>query len=343
MHGQTNTDGLTGHGHTKAAPPTVHDQTTTGTGNTGSHGTFETSSTTGGSNTLGSNVAGATGSHTGGSTGLGRDTIGTTTGGNTDFGRDTTGTHTGGNTTLGRDTIGSNTGGNTDFRRDATGPAIGGDTTLGGATGATTTSHTTGHSTGLTSGADSTSRTGHTEHGGLSTERSGIASDTPGTPGISDTNRGRETTTDDSSSHKHHDPHEIQSPEQGPDPALVGDAKDHPKMTGQGTPGSHSAVFGLTPDGKKYDDSSSKTTAPAPAHSNETTLGRKSVAAGAAGADSGRDTVSGGHGGVSDQIDAPDVGKKGLERTDPAPTEEATSGGKPGAGLGGLSQGSGQV
>lgn len=109
-------------------------------------------------------------------------------------------------------------------------------------------------------------------------------------------------------------------------------------MVGQGAPGSHSAVFGLTPDGKKHDESSHGATPIRPAHSDETTLGRKSVAAGASGADTGGDTVSGGHGGVSDQIDAPDAGKKGLQRTDPAPISEANSGGKPGAGLTGLGQ-----
>lgn len=33
------------------------------------------------------------------------------------------------------------------------------------------------------------------------------------------------------------------------DPAVQGE--EHPKMTGEGAPGSHSALFGLTPDGKK--------------------------------------------------------------------------------------------
>lgn len=33
------------------------------------------------------------------------------------------------------------------------------------------------------------------------------------------------------------------------DPAVQGE--EHPKMTGEGVPGSHSALFGLTPDGKK--------------------------------------------------------------------------------------------
>ena len=39
------------------------------------------------------------------------------------------------------------------------------------------------------------------------------------------------------------------------DPAVMG--SQHPKMTGMGEPGSHSAVFGLTPDGKKHDDTAS--------------------------------------------------------------------------------------
>lgn len=108
-------------------------------------------------------------------------------------------------------------------------------------------------------------------------------------------------------------------------------------MVGQGAPGSHSAVFGLTPDGKKHDDSSHGTAPVRPAHSEETTLGKKSVV-GASGPDSGGDAVSGGRGGVSDQVDAPDTGKKGLERTDPAPISESNSAGKPGAGLTGLGQ-----
>ena len=43
---------------------------------------------------------------------------------------------------------------------------------------------------------------------------------------------------------------ELEKTLSGPkDPALQGD--EHPKMTGEGAPGSHSALFGLTPDGKK--------------------------------------------------------------------------------------------
>jgi hypothetical protein len=45
-------------------------------------------------------------------------------------------------------------------------------------------------------------------------------------------------------------PAELEHTLSGPkDPALQGE--EHPKMTGEGAPGSHSALFGLTPDGKK--------------------------------------------------------------------------------------------
>ncbi|KIV88765.1 hypothetical protein PV10_08410 [Exophiala mesophila] len=143
--------------------------------------------------------------------------------------------------------------------------------------------------------------------------------------------------------HKDHDDKsgetvkKVQSPDQGPDPALVGEAESHPKLSGQGVPGSHSAVFGLTPDGKRHDDTSHSTTTVAPAHSEETTMGRKSVAA-ASGVDkaSTEGGVAGGAGGVSDQIDAPDMGKKGLERKDPLPSGLTGSSGKPGAGLTGV-------
>jgi hypothetical protein len=45
-------------------------------------------------------------------------------------------------------------------------------------------------------------------------------------------------------------PNELEKTLSGPrDPAVQGE--EHPKMTGEGAPGSHSALFGLTPDGKK--------------------------------------------------------------------------------------------
>lgn len=60
---------------------------------------------------------------------------------------------------------------------------------------------------------------------------------------------------------------------EGRDPNTEGEdtlAGDHPKMTGTGAPGSHSAVFGLTPDGKTDTNTKSSTTKVKPAHSEET-------------------------------------------------------------------------
>ena len=54
---------------------------------------------------------------------------------------------------------------------------------------------------------------------------------------------------------------------QGRDPNTEG--PDHPKMTGTGQPGSHSAFFGLTPDGSKDENTQAGTTPVKPAHSKE--------------------------------------------------------------------------
>lgn len=54
---------------------------------------------------------------------------------------------------------------------------------------------------------------------------------------------------------------------QARDPA-VEDRSDK-KLTGTGVDGSHSAVFGLTPDGHKHKETSSQTTAPRPAHTKD--------------------------------------------------------------------------
>jgi hypothetical protein len=278
--------------------------------------------------------------------------------------------------TLGHQAVSSNTADNTLGHHAASGTTT--DNTLGHHAASGTTTDTTGYSSGTTTGVPgatndaapsyhdrTTAETGNTlSQGATGTSTTGTGdlgvgrdtvatsgtaglshgtSGTTGTTGVGHGTSDTTSTTHDtrpdnlSPTRSHPDRSEVQSPDQGPDPALVGDAREHPKMVGQGTPGSHSAVFGLTPDGKRYDDSSHGTTPIRPAHSDQTTLGRKSVV-GASGADSGGDTVSGGRGGVSDQIDAPDVGKKGLERTDPAPISSSNSGGKPGAGLTGLGQ-----
>jgi hypothetical protein len=59
----------------------------------------------------------------------------------------------------------------------------------------------------------------------------------------------------------------------GRDPNTEGEdtlSGNHPKMTGTGVPGSHSAVFGLTPDGKTDTNTKSGATPVKPAHSKET-------------------------------------------------------------------------
>lgn len=134
----------------------------------------------------------------------------------------------------------------------------------------------------------------------------------------------------------------VQSPDQGPDPALVGDPDANPKntkMTGTGTDGSHSAVFGLTPDGHTHDDTTHGATPVKPAHSDETTVSSKKKSA-----DAANDNARAG-GGVNEQLDQAEAqpGKKGLERTDPTPAGAGTDSGKPGAGGIGLQQGSGEI
>ena len=117
---------------------------------------------------------------------------------------------------------------------------------------------------------------------------------------------------------------------------------DSMKMTGDGAPGSHSAVFGLTPDGKKHDETDSTTTAPKPAHSGQGAKGGGSVP------DSTEDssnTGSGGvsGGGVSDQMHDPQVAEKGHGGS--AVESTGGAGEKPGAGTGteAGSQGTGEI
>ena len=60
----------------------------------------------------------------------------------------------------------------------------------------------------------------------------------------------------------------------GVDPNLVGEPNPKDKLTGTGAPGSHSAVFGLTPDGKSNTDTSkSSGGAIKPAHGTEEASG----------------------------------------------------------------------
>ncbi|KAK5465205.1 hypothetical protein LTS15_001768 [Exophiala xenobiotica] len=134
----------------------------------------------------------------------------------------------------------------------------------------------------------------------------------------------------DESSSSHH-----QNSSQGRDPAVI-DKGNEKKLTGTGVPGSHSAVFGLTPTGEKITDTDSSTTAPRPAHS-------KSRDDTAGGGDNSSRAPAGGEK-LTEQMHNPrDQGPKGLERTDPVSGVESSDSSKPGAGGVGLSQGTGDV
>ncbi|KAJ9607510.1 hypothetical protein H2200_007588 [Cladophialophora chaetospira] len=150
--------------------------------------------------------------------------------------------------------------------------------------------------------------------------------------------------------HEHHEPHKshetedgkrIQSPDQGPDPALVGDSDPSKKLTGTGEPGSHSALFGLTPDGKKHTETSKGSGAPVAAHSKDSAVGGgKQSTQG----DEGSRGVTGGNE-LKEQMHAVerDPGNKGGQRTDPVPLSGEGGGAVAGAGGVGGSQGTGQI
>ncbi len=136
-----------------------------------------------------------------------------------------------------------------------------------------------------------------------------------------------------------------QGPNQGRDPNVV-DVKDK-KLTGTGAPGSHSALFGLTPDGHKETEADATTTAPKAAHTGE-----KKSATG----DGGEETEDAAEGkatsedagsrqpegaGVKDQMDDPKVAEKGHDGAAETTTDDS---GKPGGGSTMTpSQGSGTV
>ena len=130
--------------------------------------------------------------------------------------------------------------------------------------------------------------------------------------------------------------------EDGHDPSLVGPEDTHTmKLTGSGEPGSHSAVFGLTPDGKKHDETTGTTTAPKAAHTQE----EKATGGGSIPKDSDDSTVSSSNqargGGVADQMNDPQVAEKGHGGG--AVESEAGAGDKAGSGLGAAPQGSGNI
>jgi len=81
-------------------------------------------------------------------------------------------------------------------------------------------------------------------------------------------------------------------------------------MTGTGAPGSHSALFGLTPDGHKETESSSVTTAPKPSAEDSK---QEAMGGGKEGADTGGSREQDRSEGVADQIHDPKVAEKGHD------------------------------
>jgi len=108
----------------------------------------------------------------------------------------------------------------------------------------------------------------------------------------------------------------------GQDPSLEKDKGG--KLTGSGQDGSHSAVFGLTPDGHKFTDT--KNTTGGSAHMPKTDEEPSKRDAGVDG--DGNTTHAQGSGGVADQINDPKVAEKGHG----GKAEYTDSDAKPGAG-----------
>ena len=121
----------------------------------------------------------------------------------------------------------------------------------------------------------------------------------------------------------------------GEDPAVLTSNKDK-KLTGTGQPGSHSALFGLTPDGHREKDADYGG-AGGSASTGETT---EEDATATSSGDTGSRAPEGG--GVKEQLHDPRVAEK-AHGGDGVGTEDAA--GKPGAGSSsvGPSQGTGEV
>jgi hypothetical protein len=116
----------------------------------------------------------------------------------------------------------------------------------------------------------------------------------------------------------------------GQDPSVVDDKSR--KLTGTGVPGSHSALFGLTPDGHKESEVDYSGTKPGG--------GDDAAGEGGASGDTGSRAPEGS--GVKEQLDDPKVSEKG-HGGDSTTTDESS--GKPGGGssVATPSQGSGTV
>jgi hypothetical protein len=120
----------------------------------------------------------------------------------------------------------------------------------------------------------------------------------------------------------------------GQDPSVVDDKGR--KLTGTGAPGSHSALFGLTPDGHKETDADANSSKARPAHGGGGG-GDDATSSG----DTGSRAPAGS--GVQEQLDDPRVAEKGHGGNATTTDESA---GKLGAGsspLTGPSQGTGEV
>lgn len=120
-------------------------------------------------------------------------------------------------------------------------------------------SNTVSSALGKDGSHDHESSATHTEHASGHNESSGTAdrgnvSLEPGSSPADQPSRSVEGGAHDGQSKSSEQqsglPNELEKTLSGPkDPAVEGD--EHPKMVGEGQPGSHSALFGLTPDGKK--------------------------------------------------------------------------------------------
>lgn len=131
---------------------------------------------------------------------------------------------------------------------------------------------------------------------------------------------------------------DVQSPRQGKDPNLVeASTSGGSGLKGEGVPGSHSAVFGLTPDGQKYDDTKHSSTSLKPAHSSK--LGESTSSDAGSRAPTGQ--------AISQQLNDPRVNERGVAGSGSNASSglpSTTGSGKPGAGTStGPSQGFGEV
>lgn len=108
----------------------------------------------------------------------------------------------------------------------------------------------------------------------------------------------------------------------GEDPSLVKSNERSGKLTGQGVDGSHSAVFGLTPDGHKFDDTKSSVGKSLGSHDDKSSSKGTSKAE----EDTGSRAVDSGK--VAEQMHDPRVAEKGHD----GQASYGDDGNKPGAG-----------